>query len=183
MAIKKIEQGFTYDCVVSGQVWSFTVVEVDADNESDIWITWMHDETAQEECHDIDSLLKKIEEHQNNCFAGIVYPHGDSEEAQAKALSELIEQPRYKFAGMEVPRAMVLTDHFSPEGYRPDREYMDFIFDQDKQILTMTSPDPEAAVPQWLLDRLPVVGVLKVDPSNADKKTTFFIQLNLDTMS
>jgi hypothetical protein len=179
MSNGKLEQGRTYDCLVNGQVWSFIVVGVDEENKGDIWITWMNDETEQEECHDIDSLLKRIEDHQTNSFAGIIYPRGDSEEAQAKALSELLEKPRYKFAQMEVPRAMVLSDHFSSEGYRSDRDYMDFVFDPDSSILTVTSPDSEAHVPSWVMEHFKVSAITQVH----GEKTIFLLKIEQEITS
>ncbi|KQY90921.1 hypothetical protein ASD24_24290 [Paenibacillus sp. Root52] len=58
-----LEEGSTYDCVVSGQIWSFTVIEADQDNENDLWITWNGQDEEHEECHSIDYLVEKIEEH------------------------------------------------------------------------------------------------------------------------
>ncbi|MEN1990286.1 hypothetical protein [Paenibacillus hubeiensis] len=174
----KLEEGRTYDCVVSGQIWSFTVVEVDEDNEANVWITWNTDDEEQEECHSVDSLLKKIEEHKNNIIAGVIYPRGDSEEAQANALSELLARPRYSFAQMELPRAFVLTDYFSPEGYRPDREYLDFVFDPDTSILKISSTDPAATIPGWVLDRFNVVAVTKVNPEKRQDKVVYLLKMD-----
>ncbi|KGP77321.1 MULTISPECIES: hypothetical protein [Paenibacillus] len=174
--------GSTYDCVVSGQIWAFTVVEVDEENEGKLWITWSTGSTGEEEdeeCHSIDELLfNKVEDHKNNVAAGIIYPRGDSEEAQFNGLTELISKPRYYFGQMEVPRAFVLTDHFSPEGYRPDREYLDFVYDPESSLLRVSSPDPAADVPSWVIERFNVSAVTRVKPETGTKKVVYLLKIN-----
>ncbi|WP_337035156.1 hypothetical protein [Paenibacillus illinoisensis] len=174
---EKLEQGRTYDCVVSGQVWSFTVVDIDEDHEQNIWILWAADEEGQEECHSVDSLLKKVTEHKNNISAGVIYPRGDSEEAQVMALSELLAEPRYKFAQMEVSRALILTDHFSPKGQSPDKEYLEFVFDPDTSMLKITSPDSEATIPSWLIEHFKISAITQVHSKAQGKKATFLLKL------
>ncbi|MDN8593094.1 hypothetical protein Q0V21_30665 [Paenibacillus sp. 11B] len=177
--------GSTYDCVVNGQIWAFTVVEVDEENEGNLWITWstgwstgITGEEKDEECHSIDELFKKVEDHKNNVAAGIIYPRGDSEEAQFNGLTELISKPRYYFGQMEVPRAFVLTDHFSPEGYRPDREYLEFVFDPESSLLRVSSPDPAADVPSWVIERFDVSGVTRVKPETRTEKVVYLLKIS-----
>ncbi|MFB8378120.1 hypothetical protein [Paenibacillus taichungensis] len=174
---KSFDVGATYNAVFHGQIWSFIFNQLDPEDDQVIWITWA---TGEEEGYSIEEMSPHMDEYETIIAAGVIYPKGNSDEAQAEGLAELIAQPTYIFAGMEVPRSFVLTDHFSPTGYRPDGEYMNFTFDQDKQILTMTTPDPDAAVPQWLIDRLSVVGISKIDPLNVHKKTTFHIEVEND---
>ncbi|RUT38719.1 hypothetical protein EJP82_26770 [Paenibacillus anaericanus] len=171
---KEFEVGVKYDAIVNGQIWSFTYDGTDPEDEETLWITWM---SGEEEAHWKGEILPLIEEYEVLKASGVIYPRGDTEEAQANALADLMAKPTYFFAGMEVPRALVLTDHFAPEGYRGDKEYMDFVFDPEKLILTITTPDSTAAVPHWVIGRFPVTATLKLDSAEGREKPTFLIEI------
>lgn len=173
---KDFEVGATYNAIFHGQIRTFTFDEYDAEDSEVIWITWS---TGEQEGYSLEEIVSPMEEYETICEAGVIYPKGKSQNAQAEGLAELMATPTYIFAGATVPRSFVLTDHFSPNGYRSDCDYMSFIFDSNKQLLTMTTPDHEAAVPQWLIDRLPIAGIMKVDPSKISKNAIFLIQLDL----
>lgn len=74
----------------------------------------------------------------------------------------------------------VLTCSFAPDDYdyrRSEEEYMGLKLDSDKRLLEITSPDPDAILPGWITDRLPVAAVMKIDQSPARKKTPFWVEI------
>lgn len=164
--------GNVYDTVVNGQIWSFTFDGVDPEEEALYLITW---NTGEEESCWKDELLPGIEEADILRAAGIVYPRGKSDEDQYQALLTIMSQPTYRFAGMVVPQAMVLTCNFAPEHYmetgsiRYDSEYMGFEYDPEKHILNITSPDPNADLPSWVMDRIPVSAVMRINQTPKEK--------------
>ncbi|MNW32215.1 hypothetical protein D3C74_91550 [compost metagenome] len=182
----KFEEGTMYDAVINGQIWSFRYDGADPDDEQLIWITWA---TGEEEEHGYDEMIQRMEECKILKAAGIIYPRGDDNEALVNALMELMAKPTYYFANMLVPRGLVLTGHFAPESYYESYynyknykdEYMGFIFDPDKRILTITSPDHEASVPQWVTESLPVEGILQmIEQVGKEKNKKIVLQLKQD---
>ncbi|WP_150274289.1 hypothetical protein [Paenibacillus tepidiphilus] len=174
------EIGNTYDTVVSGQIWSFTLDGTDPDNEEICFITWS---TGEQESHSKGELLPGINEVDTLRAAGIVYPRGDSAEDQYQALLTVMNQPTYRFANMVVPKAMVLTCNFAPEHYiekwrgRFDSEYMGFEYDPDKRHLNISSPDPDAKVPDWVMERFIVSSMMRIKPASGREKTNFVLKI------
>ncbi|KQY90922.1 hypothetical protein ASD24_24295 [Paenibacillus sp. Root52] len=111
-------------------------------------------------------------------IAGVIYPRGDSEAALVNALSELLNQPNYKFAEMIVPRALVLTDHFAPEGHSSDREYLSFIFNPQTTILEISSTDHTVVIPEWIIKYYKPVNVTKINPQKTSDKLVYLLHLN-----
>jgi len=174
----QFEIGNKYDIVVNGQIWSFIYDGADAEDEEFHFITWS---TGEEESHSKEELMSGIMELDTLKVAGIVYPRGKSEEDQYQALRSVMLQPTYRFAGMVVPRAMVLSGAFAPDKYidrhydKYNKEYMGFEYDPDKHLLNISSSDPDAIVPSWILERLRVSGVMRID--QGQKKTTFIVTI------
>lgn len=158
------EKGKAYNAVVNGQIWAFIYDGTDPEDQEILWITW---ESGEEEGHSKNYLLPKVEEVGMLQASGIVYPKGKTEEDQWNALQEIIKKPRYFFAGMEVPRAMVLTYNFAPDELISDmydrrRDYMDFIYDPDSKLLTVTTPKG-VEFPQWITSKITVTGVMRIE--------------------
>ncbi|PAD72822.1 hypothetical protein [Paenibacillus campinasensis] len=180
MEITPFSIGKQYDTVVNGQIWSFTFDGVDPEDEDLYFITWS---TGEEEIHSKEDLLRGIEEVDILRAAGIVYPRGVSDQDQYEALRSVMDQPTYRFGGMVVPRAMVLTCNFAPEHYyletraRFDSEYMGFEYDPANSLLNITSPDPDAQLPDWVMDRLPVSAVMRINQDSVHKKTIIVVKL------
>lgn len=179
----QFEIGKKYDTVVNGQIWTFTFDGVDEENEELYLITWS---TGEEEVYSKRELLPGIQEVDTLSAAGIVYPRGKSDEDQYLALRSVMSQPTYRFAGMVVPRAMVLTCNFAPDEYeysgRFDDEYMGFVYDPEKQVLDISSPDPDAEVPRWIMERIPVSAVMRIDQAPGRKKTTFIVKIEAEVV-
>lgn len=179
----QFEIGKKYDTVVNGQIWTFTFDGVDEENEELYLITWS---TGEEEVYSKRELLPGIQEVDTLSAAGIVYPRGKSDEDQYLALRSVMSQPTYRFAGMVVPRAMVLTCNFAPDEYeysgRFDDEYMGFVYDPEKQLLDISSPDPDAEVPSWIMERIPVSAVMRIDQTPDRKKTTFLVKVEAEVV-
>jgi hypothetical protein len=173
----QFEIGKNYDTVVNGQIWSFTFDGVDPEDEELCFITWS---TGEEEDHWKEELIRGIEEVDTLRAAGIVYPRGKSDEHQFQALRSIMTQPTYQFAGMVVPRAMVLTCNFAPDEYngRFHDEYMGFEYDPVKHHFNISSPDPDAVLPGWIMERLPVSSVMRVDQAPGRKDTTFVVKID-----
>ncbi|MGG4106722.1 hypothetical protein AAXB25_22750 [Paenibacillus lautus] len=158
------EEGKSYNAVVNGQIWTFVYDGTDPEDEEILWITW---ESGEEEGHSTDYLIPKVEEVGMLQASGIVYPQGMTEDHQWNALQEIIQKPRYFFAGMEVPRAMVLTYHFAPDELLSDlydrrSDYMDFIYDPDSKLLSVTTPK-RVEFPQWIKSKLNVTGIMRIE--------------------
>lgn len=172
----QFEIGTKYDTVVNGQIWSFTFDGVDPDDENLYFITWS---TGEEEIHSKDELLPGIQKVDTLKAAGIVYPRGITEEDQYQALRSVMVQPTYRFAGMVVPRAMVLTCNFAPDDYRGkfNSEYMGFEYDPEKHYLNISSPDPDAQVPGWIMDRFSVVAVMRIEHPSGRNETKFMVEI------
>ncbi|ULO04844.1 hypothetical protein H1230_17005 [Paenibacillus sp. 19GGS1-52] len=179
------EIGKNYDIVVNGQIWSFTFDGLDPDDEEICFITWS---TGEEEAHSKGELLPGIEEVDTLRAAGIVYPRGNSDEDQYQALLSIMTQPTYRFAKMVVPRALVLTCNFAPEYYiekgrvRFNSEYMGFKYDPEKRLLNISSSDPDAKVPNWVMGRFPVSAIMRVEPVPGREETIFVLKIEEESI-
>lgn len=98
--------------MLNGQIWTFPFDGVDQEDEELYFITWS---TGEEEVHSKGELLPGIKEVDTLRAAGIVYPRGQTDEDQYQALRSVMTQPTYRFAGMVVPWAMVLTCNLAPD--------------------------------------------------------------------
>lgn len=155
----KFEIGKTYDAVVQGQIWSFEYEGTDEDEEDVYIITWMSGECEGLHKSEIEPLVDEAEVLK---AAGVIYPRGRSEEEQYKSLCLLIAQPTYFFAGEEVPKAVVLSDHFAPDGYTGGKDFLDFTYDKEQKMIAVTSGVPDTTLPDWIVQKFDVVGIMKV---------------------
>jgi hypothetical protein len=78
---------------------------------------------------------------------------------------------------------MVLTCNFAPEFFmdkarvRYDSEYMGFEYDPEKRHLNISSPDPDAKVPDWVMERFPLSALMRVEPAPGRKETIFVLKI------
>lgn len=172
--------GEKYDMVVNGQIWTFTFDGLDPEDNEFYFITWS---TGEEETLSKKELLSGINELDTLTAAGIVYPRDNSDEAQYQALLSIMDESTYRFADMIVPRAMVLTCNFAPDKYimagRSNiySEYMGFEYDAEKHLLNISSPDPDAKVPDWVTNRLSVSSLMRIEPTAGREDTIFVLKI------
>ncbi|GAB6992161.1 P-loop NTPase family protein [Paenibacillus pini] len=157
--MKKFEIGKTYDAVVQGEIWSFEYEGIDEDEEDVYIITWMSGECEGLHKSKIEPLVEEAEVLK---AAGVIYPRGRSEEEQYKAICLLIEQPTYFFVGEEVPKAVVLSDHYAPGGYKGEKDYLGITYDKAQRMIVVTSRVPDITLPNWIIEKFDVVGTMKI---------------------
>jgi hypothetical protein len=174
---KELEKGVAYNAVMNGQIWSFKFIDTDPDEDQIVWITWSNVD-GQEEGYELNDLISRMDEYDTLQQAGVIYPRGDREEDLTNALTDLLKKPAYLFGGMEVPRALVLTNHFAPEGYNYNRStetYMSFNFDRQKNMLRISTPDSTAVIPNWIEKGFNVKGVMRGKVKVKEQEEIFFI--------
>lgn len=74
----------------------------------------------------------------------------------------LIEQPTYFFVGEEVPKAVVLSDHYAPGGYKGEKDYLGITYDKAQRMIVVTSRVPDITLPNWIIEKFDVVGTMKI---------------------
>jgi hypothetical protein len=56
------------------------------------------------------------------------------------------------------------------------------VYDPEKNLLDISSPDPDAEVPSWTMERIPVSAVIRIEPTPDRKKTTFIVKVKAEAV-